>query len=367
MQTGSKILPLTSIRFFAAFYVVLFHTVPEVGHGYQLGRFLQLGYISVSFFFTLSGFILALVYLQGEMPLDKRRFWAARFARIFPLYVATLVLAVPPLLMEMIHRRGWAYAILRMSKLFLANCFMLQAWDIRLRGLDNPNWSVAVEVFFYLVFPLFALLLRRRSARALCFLALGFYLGGLLLVLWASGFHLPIDELKFLPILHIHEFVAGTCAGLWLLHLGPEGREALRKNANRILFASLVAFSVFFYFYPRIPFLLVHDGLLTPIFLAIILALFAGSGRIHRLLSHSSLVLVGEASFALYLLHIPVWIILKYFPHGHSLAAYPFYLVSIVLLSILSFKALEGPSRRYILGALATRPRETAVEAAVLQ
>jgi peptidoglycan/LPS O-acetylase OafA/YrhL len=355
------------VRFFAAFYVVLFHTVPDVGQGYRLGRFLQLGYISVSFFFTLSGFILALVYLQGDGPLNRPRFWAARVARIFPLYVATLLLAVPPVLGGMVRRDGLGLALLHTGELFFANCFALQAWDVRLRGLDNPNWSVAVEIFFYLVFPLFALLLRRRGARALCLIAFGSYIGGLLLVSYVSGLRIPLDEIKFNPVLHLHEFIAGTCAALLVMRLGDQSRGVLKRFSGLLLGASVAAFLLFFYFYPEIPFLLIHDGLLTPIFVTAIVALFAGSGLVHRLLSHPWLVVLGEASFALYLLHVPIWIILKYAPGGHSVPVYPIYLAGIVFLSVLSFKAFEGPSRQFILRALAAPSRETTVEAAILQ
>src|SRR5487761_828074 len=95
-QDKFKILPLTSIRFFAAFYVLLFHAernlaalgwVPRV-----LMRIVGLGYVSVSFFFLLSGFILALVYLKDGRPVTRRRFYWARVARIYPLYLAAMLL-----------------------------------------------------------------------------------------------------------------------------------------------------------------------------------------------------------------------------------------------------------------------------------
>ena len=89
-QAESKILPLTSARFFAALYVMLFHSVPTIPsqgnpHG-VLTRIIGLGYVGVPFFFLLSGFILAIVYLKNSTPIDKRKFYLARFARIYPLY-----------------------------------------------------------------------------------------------------------------------------------------------------------------------------------------------------------------------------------------------------------------------------------------
>src|ERR1700679_4079883 len=92
---GRSLKPLTGIRFFASFYVVVFHSrVGEVclQHGwYAAGNFFQNGYLAVPLFFLLSGFILAYTY-QGQIERrgDVRRFWEARFARIWPVYAVSL-------------------------------------------------------------------------------------------------------------------------------------------------------------------------------------------------------------------------------------------------------------------------------------
>lgn len=67
MQGQQRILPLTSLRFFAALFVVFFHTTPLALRARLPGVIAQtlgLGFTSVSFFFTLSGYILAIVYLS---------------------------------------------------------------------------------------------------------------------------------------------------------------------------------------------------------------------------------------------------------------------------------------------------------------
>src|ERR1700760_2252759 len=70
-----KIHALTSLRFFAALYVVLYHTlwfaIPSITPSSIVGRILSLGFLSVSFFFLLSGYILALVYLRDGRPVAK--------------------------------------------------------------------------------------------------------------------------------------------------------------------------------------------------------------------------------------------------------------------------------------------------------
>src|ERR1700728_4626085 len=92
---------LTGIRFFAAFSVVIFHSriggyFFEHGH-YAMAYFFMSGYLAVPLFFLLSGFILAYTYKgQMERPGDFRRFWEARFARIWPVYAVSLLLSSVP-------------------------------------------------------------------------------------------------------------------------------------------------------------------------------------------------------------------------------------------------------------------------------
>ena len=58
---------------------------------------IRTGYVSVSLFFVLSGFILAYTYHAGreDASLDRRSFWVARVARIYPVYLVGLLLAAP--------------------------------------------------------------------------------------------------------------------------------------------------------------------------------------------------------------------------------------------------------------------------------
>src|SRR5689334_3784923 len=91
MQDGANLKPLTSLRFFAAFWVVLFHYWRHLDVGFT-SPIVQRGYLGVEVFFTLSGFILCHVYLSS---VDEGRFrygsflWN-RLARIYPLHLAAL-------------------------------------------------------------------------------------------------------------------------------------------------------------------------------------------------------------------------------------------------------------------------------------
>ncbi|MCX6586438.1 MAG: acyltransferase family protein [Acidobacteria bacterium] len=87
---------MKGLRFLLAALVVLFHYTkgrPMAGPGPWL-RLVELGDAAVTGFFVLSGFVLAKTYLlpDGSMKGTWRGFWSARFARIYPIYVLSLIL-----------------------------------------------------------------------------------------------------------------------------------------------------------------------------------------------------------------------------------------------------------------------------------
>jgi peptidoglycan/LPS O-acetylase OafA/YrhL len=86
---------LTSLRFFAALHVVCFHFLAFkiVSSEGWLGQISSIGYVGVSFFFVLSGFILVYTYAGRDTP--ARDFWRARFARIYPAFAFSLLLTGP--------------------------------------------------------------------------------------------------------------------------------------------------------------------------------------------------------------------------------------------------------------------------------
>jgi peptidoglycan/LPS O-acetylase OafA/YrhL len=100
------------------------------------------------------------------------------------------------------------------------------------------------------------------------------------------------------------------------------------------------------------PYLLLHGGLLVPIFSIITLGL-AGPHIISTLFSIRPLVLLGEASFALYLLHFNVYLLLHNYhvPERLHLAAFDPWLSYALLLVIAyaAFRLVETPSRNAIM------------------
>jgi peptidoglycan/LPS O-acetylase OafA/YrhL len=346
VKNPGKILPLTSVRFLAAIYVVCYHTVDRVFVHYRdlatiHGRLLDLGYVSVSFFFTLSGYILAVSYLPRTVA--KGQFWWARFARIYPLFLITLLLDAPQFLIGVTKEIGFHAASRVVLVRLIANIFLLQAWLPALRGIDWPNWSISVEAFFYLVFPFFITWAARFRVRNLGVVATAVYLSGMIGVFVSMHAPISLDVLKFNPLLHLHAFVLGIFVGV-----ARAKRNLNPAYAPALLGVAVACFALTVTFYAHIPHPLIHDGMLAPAFSCAILALDSHNKVIDAFLSFKWLVILGEASYGLYLIHIPLWHVFYHLRLDQSPVAYPAYIVCAVGLSVLSFFFVETPLRLFL-------------------
>jgi peptidoglycan/LPS O-acetylase OafA/YrhL len=164
--------PLTSLRFFAALWVILYSYIHELQGGVSIGL-LDKGYLGVELFFILSGFILSHVYLEsyGAGRFLYGQFINHRLARIYPLHIATLAFTV--LLIGAAAARGVTLDANAGNWAALpAHIFLVQAWGLApTASFNHPSWSISAEWFAYLAFPLVAMLawrLRRRPMLAVC-------------------------------------------------------------------------------------------------------------------------------------------------------------------------------------------------------
>jgi peptidoglycan/LPS O-acetylase OafA/YrhL len=144
---------LTSLRAFAALSVFLFHLGND--HLWPGANVFPLtfGYLGVSFFFVLSGFIL----VWSAVPGDRAwLFYRRRFARVYPSYFAALlIVAVLPTAAE---HRGLLPAIVSAT--------LTQGWTTAPHlqfGYDGVSWSLSCEAFFYLLFPLLLAFMTARG------------------------------------------------------------------------------------------------------------------------------------------------------------------------------------------------------------
>ncbi len=127
------------------------------------------------------------------------------------------------------------------------------------------------------------------------------------------------------------------------------------------------AFAAVVWLAPASPNSSLCDGLLAPIYCAFIWAFSNSEWRPARLLSARWLVLLGEASFGLYLIHTPIFHIFEHYRWINRPEFFPVYLVLCIGLSVISFLALETPSRRWLLKRGHTQTKETMEVASAAQ
>lgn len=366
MKVNQRLDALTSLRFIAAAMIVIIHIEDWDGlFGFYKNNPPFLAWAQgVSFFFVLSGFILAYIYPKMENWPEVRRFLRARIARIWPALFASFILAIWLLSLEWDYKTGFA------------NLFMVNAWipfPIYFFSYNSPSWSISTEFFFYLAFPL--LIYQWNKTWLVKLLVSGAIVVALISV--SNMLKLPglvsIDDkgvtlsalLRIHPASRIFEFVFGMCvATYWRKQVGfvqwSESRATLYEAGAILLAGAFMYFTV-----PLSKWIgktwagsaasawLGSSGSMLA-FGLLIYVMAMGRGRIAAWLSHPMPVLLGEISFSLYLLH---QILLRYYQA--NIAAFPvlpnmlllaIFWVVLLLASYVMWSLIEMPCRRLILG-----------------
>lgn len=357
---------LTSLRFFAALHVCVFHLYAmqiASGKGW-FHQIASIGYVGVSFFFILSGFILVYTYADRDVPAGI--FWRARFARIYPAYLFSLLLAAPFFFYVVIKLRPAPIPFLIWPQNHLVPSILLvlglvQSWiPGAALAWNPPAWSLSDEAFFYLVFPALIIWLAKRQQRTWLWIAVTCWVMSLAFTI-AYVFRSPdgvafVDDnsfqtwitlLKFFPLVRFPEFLLGCCLGFVFLRQPVD-----RKWGTPLILAGMVYFTAVIISAPHIPYPILHDALLTPAFAAIIYGL-ALRPAWTTFLAFGPLVLLGDASYSFYLVHSNL-LGMIFRPTGEPLhlPAWKIALGTLVPIaaSIAIYKFIEGPARRKLRG-----------------
>lgn len=243
----------------------------------------------VSFFFILSGFVLAWSSRDDD---TTRRFYRRRAARILPLYwLAWLPGALYALVVDEAHIGN-----------LLPSLFLVQGWfpqkDIHFAA-NSVGWSLSTELFFYLMFPFFFTLIRQFQAPALTAILVNVIATVIIIPLMlqptepaGAGYR----AIYLLPVTRFFEFAAAGIALALLLRRGV--RVPLPVTLTG-LFAFAV--SVMANWLPM--YLLLVAATVIPFLLLIASAADADMRYKRSLLAWKPIVKLGEWSFAFYLVH----------------------------------------------------------------
>lgn len=381
---------LAPLRGLAALSVAAFHVSNAVGRarldGGPLRDVVQAGYVGVDLFFVLSGLVLFLPVCRSDGRLgSKRAFWVRRLARVYPLYLLVLVVAV------LLHSRlttastplppssaGWQLlgAHLTFTEQPLYGFFPALTG----LGVNTVVWTLSVEAAFYLVLPFVARAFWRHPVLCLV-LALSGSRG------WAYvGTHLQrylpggIADPTSLPGIaqaqtdwtmqfptYVGHFAVGMALAVLLVR--SEGTillSWLRRLAPLTAGIGLLLLVVWMRSDGRRTFLVLdaqwdHQVVTwraLPGIALLVLGTACASGRFERALSRPPAQWLGETSYAFYLFHYPTVAVLQmrlHVPQDQAVASFLILLWAVPLALLLAgvvHPLYEVPARRVVLRLL---------------
>ncbi len=327
---------LTSFRFILAIWVVLFHSYDEIIPFINFDSFLTFGQFAVTGFFMLSGIVLMLSF--KAIPFSK--YIKNRLVRIYPLYVFSLLFALPGFLYYQYKVNDNYFSFC--TEIIGASVLMIQSWNVNwLLHINPPSWSLSVEIFLYLLFPLLVYILSRiktisnKSIIAL----LSFLLIGSTLP--SNGF-LYVDNIV-LPIYYIPTFLIGIVLGRLIIN---QEKLSLKFNSKLVAYLSLVSILIiaitlrFFFPFNDNAWLVVYSNFL---FLPCFIILYQNP----NILANERLSYLGKISYGIYLIHYPLknylFLIFEKMDFNVISIIYVIYIGLLIFFSHLLYKYLEEP------------------------
>ena len=356
MKTGTRIglASLTGIRAVAAAWVVLYHLrglldalLPGVRRWVAP---LELGYLGVDLFFVLSGFILTINYAHLFRTVSARGvawFLGLRLARIYPLHLATLGMMLALVAVgRLLGREPEGFATAFQPPGFAWSALLVHGWGFLPEPVWNaPSWSISAEWWAYLWFPLVLLGVVRLPGPGAAVVGWAGAWVGLLVGLWLRNEGWSLDLRYHGGLLRVSgEFLIGVFAAMTVL------RGMLVRRADWVALVGLGLAVVLVGGRIFLP--------LLPVAFSVLIAGLANSRHgVAPILASRGLEYLGRTSFALYMVHHPMIIVLGVVlpPARFAGAGLPVrcavfigWFVAMNLASFVLYQVVEEPAREWI-------------------
>jgi peptidoglycan/LPS O-acetylase OafA/YrhL len=367
-----ELVALTSIRFFATALIVWVHAGPMLGASSVPGENMWGLAQCLTVFFVLSGFLLFYTYEDRCVSSsEKLKFFTARFARVWPSFAlanAFFMLFVPKTTWQAVDGGAlwWQFALKSTG---------LQTWvppDMRLLSVNPPSWSISVDCFFYLLFPL--LLANWQNTwkfkvigsfmLVLFCCALGYLHGPELLMFGAAPVYHWLISVN--PCARLFEFVLGMVAAYaFLNHSSAHQVDFRRATTWQIVTIALALLSIWSGSWMASHYYRWHGALYAPLaywyvytggavtYAVLLFSLAFRPGLVSDFLSHRTLEYLGRLSYAIFLLHWPIMMCFyenltkpaKVEPH----ACFILFCFAVIIASIGMYEFVEVPARKFLL------------------
>ncbi len=291
-----------------------------------LETFYSHGILGVHVFYAISGLVFSHIYLNSVNQVSFKNFFINRFSRLYPLHFATLILVT--LLQYLSFFKFNTFQIIEINDAyhFLLNIFFISSWGFEIgHSFNAPIWSVSIELAIYLAFFLLLRFIKKYK----------FYS-----VILISLFLLAIDKSNIYNSLFL-ECGRLFFSGVIVYYIC---REEKFNNSLLIFSILLIIISL-------------TGNFKTFLFCPALLIFFV---KIDYLIINfkikKSFILLGNLTYALYLLHVPLQIIIlmifKYYNYSNYifLEKYFFFIFFIILfiLANYTYRLYEKPLNKSI-------------------
>jgi peptidoglycan/LPS O-acetylase OafA/YrhL len=306
-----------SIRGIAALIVALYH----LNIGAAFFPVVRNGYLFVDLFFVLSGFIMCAAYGSKINTVDSvYSFVIRRIGRLYPLLIfSTLFFVIVANAIVLAKRIAVSYGyagvlnnpnaleyLVPTTSEVLATLTLTHAMGVFDRLiLNTPSWSISVEFYAYFLFAALTLLLKGR-ARLVAFGILS--LVGFAVSVWASTtVHECLEEEGCLSLTYdfgfarcVYSFCLGALAfyGSRMLPPNPVGLQIVAMSMLAVLVWAVDTFPALAFAFPIA-------------FTVLVLSICNDTGPLHYILKLAPLQILGERSYSIYLMHMPLLLLFE--------------------------------------------------------
>ncbi|MGZ3755392.1 MAG: acyltransferase family protein [Mucilaginibacter sp.] len=340
---------LDGLRAIAVMMVVVWHVeIHKVRFGFKQSFFNDTGFMGVSVFFVLSGFLITYI-LQVEKAVEHRvnfkAFYLRRVLRIWPLYFFALFFGF------FIYPAGMSWSTLVMCLLLMPNVpFMM----MHIHPFVQPIWSIGVEEQFYLFQPQF-FRIKNRNVMLWSIISLTLVID---ITKWV-GFRFPSGSpmgsvANYLYFFRIDQLLMGSVAAI-LLHnyknqIGP-GHLVIKLLLTK--YAQVIAWLIFaghIFMSGILHYIFANNLLFVLAVIVIILNLCMPDSSIIQL-ENRVLRYLGKVSYGIYLLHnialvSVLYLMQRYFANASpivvNVVVYGLAIPLAILLAALSYKYYES-------------------------
>ncbi len=337
---------IDGLRGVAVISAILYHAQINV-----LGiNFFKGGYLGVDIFFVISGYLItSIIYKEIEITnkFSFKNFYERRVRRILPvLFFISIITSILSLIFLLPTDLVNTSKSILLSTGFASN-FYFYFSGLEYGGLESNykpflhTWSLSVEEQYYLIFPLFFILVFKYSKK---------YLFNSLIIIFIislayshyGAINYPNSTFYFLHT-RIWELIAGALLVFPKINniVSPEKY----KFNNLIIFFSFIFILFSIYFFDDYT---THPSLITlvPVLSTCFIILYSNkSSFVINLLSNKLLVNIGLISYSLYLWHHPIFAILRYRSYDLDHLGKILLALFIIIVSFLTYKFIENPFR----------------------